>query len=178
MTQKYPKLSVYIAISIDGYIARENGNLDWLETVALPDEDYGYSKFLESIDAIILGKNTYEVAAQPDEWPYKGKRSIVLSSTLKSVREDAQLYHGDLENLVLSLYKEGIRHVWVDGGKTISQFLELGLINTIILSIIPVILGTGIPLFQYIKKESFCRLVTTRSFRSGLAQLQYEVISR
>ncbi len=177
MTQKgRPKISVYIAMSIDGYIARKDGGLDWLEYGHIGDEDYGFKKFIDGIDALVLGKNTYEIVSQFDEWPYKGKRVIVLSNTLNEVRKEAELFSGQLTQLASLLYSEGIKYVWVDGGITVSKFLEAGLVDHITISIIAVVLGSGIPLFSAMNKEHKCRLVSTQSYPSGLVQLKYEVI--
>lgn len=174
--QKRPTISVYIAMSIDGYIARQDGSLDWLDQVGDPNEDYGFQNLLASIDGVILGRNTYEVAASVVDWPYKGKKIIVLSNSLQSVREEAELFCGDLTQLVAQLHDEGIKHVWVDGGVTISQFLDLQMVDFMTLSIIPIILGAGMPLFNVIDKEIPCCLISSQSYPSGLAQLKYEII--
>lgn len=170
-------MSVYIATSIDGYIAKEEDDLDWLTTFNppddTPDEDYGFKNFLASTDAIIMGKNTYKIASSVDAWPYQGKRVIVLSSTLSSVRESAELYDGDIIVLVNQLYNDKVRHIYVDGGKTISQFLNLKLIDELIISVIPVILGSGISLFQNVQHESWYRLIASRAYSNGLVQLHY-----
>ena len=177
MTKKtQPKISVYIAMSIDGYIARKDGSIDWLEQGHVGDEDYGFKKFFNSIDALVLGRNTYETVSAFDKWPYTGKRVIVLSDTLKEVRMETELFSGPLTHLISMLHSDGIQHVWVDGGITISKFLEAGLVDHITISIIPVILGSGIPLFSFMNIEQVCRFISTQSFPSGLVQLQYEVI--
>ncbi len=175
MDKNRPQISIYIAASIDGYIARQDGSLDWLNRVGGFDEDYGFQKLLDSIDAVILGRNTYEIAATVPDWPYKGKRIIVLSNSLKTVREEAELFCGDLTQLVSQLQLDGIKHVWIDGGVTISQFLDLQIVDFMTLSIIPVILGGGIPLFKAIGKELPCRLISSQSYPSGLVQLNYEI---
>jgi dihydrofolate reductase len=175
--QNRPHISVYIAMSIDGYIARKDGGIEWLERGEhVPGEDYGHKKFVESIDALVLGRNTYEVVSGFGQWPYSGKRVIVLSGTLPKVREEAELYCGELAPLASKLHLEGIKHVWVDGGLTVSKFLEAGLVDDITITIIPVVLGSGIPLFTPIHNERKCRLLSTHSYSSGLVQLQYEVI--
>lgn len=170
-----PKISIYLATSIDGYIARKDGNLDWLDRVGGFDEDYGFQKLLDSIDAVILGRNTYEVAASVLDWPYKGKRIVVLSRSLKTVREEAELFQGDLTQLISQLHSDGIQHIWIDGGVTISQFLELQMVDCITLSVIPIILGSGIPLFRAMGQELACRLISSQSYPSGLVQLKYEI---
>jgi len=177
MVPNRPKISIYIAASIDGYIARENGDLDWLDRVGDQDEDYGFKKFLDSVDAVILGRKTYEVAATAygtEKWPYHGKKMIVLSKTLQTVIAEAQVYSDNLADLTTKLYSEGVRHIWVDGGKTISQFLSLGMVDEMIISIIPILLGSGIPLFN-INKEVDCRLISSQSYASGLVQLHYQM---
>ena len=170
-----PKISIHIATSIDGYIARKDSSLDWLDRVGGFDEDYGFQKLLGSIDALIIGRQTYEVATTVSD-PYPGKRVVVLSNTLGSVRSDMELYRGDLVALVHQLHREGIQHVWVDGGSTISQFLSLKLVDEMTLSVIPVILGSGIPLFQVSIQEIPCRLISSQGYRSGLVQLHYEIV--
>jgi dihydrofolate reductase/GNAT superfamily N-acetyltransferase len=174
-----PKISIYIAVSIDGYIARRDGSLDWLDRVGgFGDEDYGFQGLLESVDVVILGRKTYEVAASVSDWPYTGKRIIVLSHSLQSVREEAELFRGDVNALISQLHSEGIQHIWVDGGVTISQFLDLQIIDFMTLSVIPMILGSGIPLFGAIAREIPCRLISSQSYPSGLAQLHYEVVKK
>jgi len=171
-----PKVSIYIASSIDGYIARKDGNLDWLHYGHTGDEDYGFKKFTSTVDAVIMGKNTYEVVSSFDEWAYKDKRVIVLSHTLAKVRKEAELFSGELTELLAKLHAENVKHVWVDGGITASKFLEAGLVDDITISIIAMVLGSGIPLFSAMNQEHRCRLISTQSYPSGLAQLKYEVI--
>lgn len=172
-----PKISVYIALSIDGYIARKDDSLDWLDRVGGFDEDYGFQQMLVGIDALIIGRKTYEIASTvPD--PYPGKRVVVLSNSLDSVKEGMELYKGDLAELSEKLHKEGIKHIWVDGGSTISQFLSLQLVDEMTLSVIPIVLGAGIPLFHAIGKEIPCRLLSSQSYRSGLVQQHYEIIKQ
>jgi len=170
-----PQISIYIAPSIDGYIARKDQSLDWLDQVGGFDEDYGFKEFLDSVDSLIIGRKTYEVASSVTDWPYKGKRVVVLSNSLQSVKKEAELYHGDVAQLAFKLHADGIKHIWIDGGVTIAQFLEYQMVDTIILSIIPIILGSGIPLFNVIRKELPCRLISSQSYPSGLVQLKYKI---
>ncbi len=172
-----PKISIYIATSIDGYITRKDGGLDWLDRVGGFDEDYGFQKLLSSIDALIVGRKTYEVAITvPD--PYPGKRVVVLSNSLNSVRKDMELYPGELTELLTKLHKDGIKHIWIDGGTTISQFLSCQMVDKMTLSIIPVILGSGIPLFNMIDKEIPFRVISSQAYLSGLVQLRYEIVQQ
>lgn len=173
-----PKMSVYIATSIDGYIAKKDDGLDWLENFQppseSPNEDYGFQQFLTGVDAVVMGSNTYKIAASATEWPYQGKRVIVLSSCLSSVCEQAEIYSGDISYLTKKLYTEDIKHIYVDGGITITKFLQKRLIDELIISIVPVILGAGIPLFNYISHESWYRLISFQSYTNGLVQLRYK----
>lgn len=163
------KISVYIATSIDGYIARRDHALDWLERVGGFDEDYGFKEFIQSVDTVILGRKTYEIASTVADWPYKGKKLLVLSRTLTNVREGAEVT--TLEKLALPQ-----NHIWVDGGSTLSQFLNLGLVDEIIISTIPIILGSGISLFQNLLSEKSCQLLSCKSYKSGLVQTHYKVL--
>jgi len=176
MSDKRPQISIYIAQSLDGYIARQDGSLDWLEYGHEGDEDYGFKGFIKDIDALVLGRNTYEVVSSFDQWPYEGKRVIVLSQTLKQVRQEAELFAGKLTELTAKLHSDGIQHVWVDGGITVSKFLEAGLVDDLTVSVIPVFLGQGIPLFNPMKQELTCRLISTKTYPSGLVQLRYDSI--
>lgn len=175
-----PKISVFIATSLDGYIAKINGDIDWLTKFNPPteqgeDKDCGFSKFFSSVDVLVMGKNTYEAVSNFDTWPYQGKRVVVLSSTLTSVCEQAELFTGDITHLVEKLHADDIKHIYIDGGVTISQFLNMGLIDQMIISLIPVVLGSGIPLFNKINNDKWCRLISSKPFSNGLVQLQYEV---
>lgn len=173
MMKNRPKISVYIAMSIDGYIARKDGNLDWLHYGHTGDEDYGFKNFFDSVDALILGRNTYQVVSSFEEWPYKGKRVIVLSRHIKEVREEAELFSGELPDLLSRLHADNIKHVWVDGGVTVSKFLEAGLVDEMTISIIAMVLGSGIPLFSEMNREHECRLISAKPYPSGLVQLKY-----
>ena len=124
-----------------------------------------------------MGRNTYEVVSNFDTWPYQEKCVVVLSSTLTSVCKQAELFTGDIVHLVEKLHADGIKHIYVDGGVTISQFLNAGLIDQLIISLIPVVLGSGIPLFNKINHDKWCRLVSSKSYSNGLVQLQYDVVN-
>jgi len=170
-----PKISIYIATSIDGYIAREDGSLDWLDRIDGQGSDYGFNDFFGSIDALVLGKNTYEKVMTFPKWPYSGKRVIVLSKSLTSVMPEAELFSGNASDLAAKLHTDGIQHVWIDGGLTISHFLQSGLVDKMTLTIIPVILGSGIPLFNPLSSEILCKLSSSQGYPSGLVQLTYDI---
>lgn len=175
-----PLIASYIATSIDGFIASTDDTLDWLERFEPPlenkDEDYGFAKFLNKQQAVIMGSNTYKIAASagPDKWPYHGKRLIVLSSKLTSVSNQAEIYSGNIKPLVKKLADDGVKSIYVDGGYTISQFLNQGLLDELIISILPITLGTGIPLFQKTSTEFCWQLSTSKTYSNGLAQLHYK----
>ncbi len=145
------KNSVYIATSLDGYIARKDGSIDWLVSIPNPTEsDYGFSEFMEGIDGIIMGRNTFETLLTFDEWPY-AKKIFVLSNTLQSMSEHlqdrAEIVSGDLQQILKNLHARGIYNLYIDGGKTIQSFLKEDLIDELTITRASIILGDGIPLF-------------------------------
>jgi len=170
------RASVFIATSLDGYIARPDGGLDWL-----PDapEDHGYEAFMASVDALVIGRKTFETVQGFGSWPYGAKPVFVLSRTLRS----ADLPEGavceflpcDPAGAVAALEARGFTHAYVDGGVTITAFLDAGLIQRIILTRIPVLLGAGIPLFGRLRRDIPLRHLDTRAFPSGLVQSTYDV---
>jgi dihydrofolate reductase len=170
-----PKVSVYTATSIDGYIAQEDDGLEWLERTPAPNEDFGFKEFMDSVDVLVMGRRTYEVVSRFSEWPYKEKRVVVISQSLEKVRQETELFSGNIHNLFSSLRSQGIKHIYVDGGLTISSFLEAGLVDQMIITVIPIILGKGIRLFNSMNKEHDCKLISAQSYPSGLIQLRYEV---
>lgn len=170
-----PKFSVYIATSIDGFIAAPDGNVEFLAPFQTANEDYGYQIFFDSVDALILGRKTYEAVTKFEQWPYPHKRVIVLSHEQDILTEQIELYSGEPESLANKLAQEGVRHVWVDGGSLISQFLNAQLIDQMILSVVPVILGSGVPLFQSIQRRLPCRMVYSQSYPNGLIKIHYDV---
>lgn len=142
---------IYIACSLDGFIARENGDIDWLMDMPNPDNsDYGFAAFMGRIDAIVMGRNTFETVFNFNEWPYT-KPVFILSNTMKSVPSGyegrAEIVKGDVSVIVDLLNERGYNTLYIDGGKTIHSFLERDLIDEFIITRVPIILGSGIPLF-------------------------------
>ena len=176
------KTSVYIATSLDGFIAREDGDIDWLSLVDSPtvDEkdqpDYGYYPFLASVDALVMGRNTYEKVLTFGDWPYQ-KPVIVLSRGDVAIADEIsdRVESSSLEPqaLVQSLAERGWSHLYIDGGQTIQRFLNAGLIDEMILSIIPVLIGRGIPLFGDVNADIVWQPIATEAFPSGLVQIKY-----
>ncbi len=169
-----PKVSIFIAMSLDGYIARVDNSLDWLEKIHDCNEDYGHGAFFTDIDTLILGRKSYEVITSFSKWPYQGKRTVVLSKTLQSVREEAELYSAHPEKLLSKLQDEGVRHIWIDGGITVSRFLDLGAVDFLTVTMIPILLGSGIPLFS-VKNETSLKLIYYKTYESGLVQMCYRL---
>ena len=142
---------VYVATSLDGYIAASDGGLDWLHAVPNPEgNDYGWAEFISGIDAIVMGRNTFETVLGFDNWPY-GPKVFVLSTALTSVPEHlvdrVEIRSGDVNTIVSDLNQAGYNNLYVDGGNTIQRFLAADQIDTLIITTIPVLLGNGIPLF-------------------------------
>jgi dihydrofolate reductase len=171
------RCSVFIAISADGYIARSDGGLDWLEAVAQPGEDYGYKAFADSVDVLAIGRNTYDTALAFAQWPYGGKRCVVLTHRPAQTRHNEEFFNGAPRALIDKLSAEGARHVYVDGGHVIRSFLAQRLIDEVTLSIVPVLLGAGIPLFQAGSAEQRLKLLSSHAFETGLVQLRYGAAS-
>ncbi|MEP7380650.1 MAG: dihydrofolate reductase family protein [Gemmatimonadota bacterium] len=169
--------SVFIATSLDGFIARANGELDWLPHGS--GEDHGYDAFMTSVDALVIGRKTYETALSFDGWPYGDRLVVVLSSgALEPAPNGAkvELMSGAPTDIVAQLTARGIQHAYVDGGVTIQRFLRAGLIQRLIITRIPVLLGDGIPLFGALDHDVLLTHVATRHYASGLVQSEYEVV--
>jgi dihydrofolate reductase len=168
-----PLCSVFIATSLDGYIARSDGTFDFLSIVERPGEDYGFAEFFASVDALVIGRNTYETALAFPEWPYAGKRCIVLTHREAPSVHGEQFFAGAPAALVEQLGLSGAQRLYVDGGAVIRQFLAAGLIDDLTLSIVPLLLGQGVALFGQEVPEQPLVLKTSTSYESGLVQLHY-----
>ena len=180
------KASVYIATSLDGFIARENGDLDWLpgsdgEAADSDDnqDDFGFKAFMDSVDVLVMGRNTYDKVLSFGQWPYGNKRVIVLSRTLTEISSDVpetvELRSSSPVELVQELQEAGANHLYIDGGKTIQGFLNAGLIQELIITRVPVLIGRGAPLFGPVEKDVMLQHVETRSFDNGFVQSKYRV---
>jgi dihydrofolate reductase len=173
------KASVFIATSLDGFIARHDGGLDWLP--ADDCEPHGYDEFIASVDAIVIGRKTFETVLSFGDWPYGKRRVIVLSTRLSDLRAPSgavcEFMAGPPHEIVAGLAQLGLKHLYVDGGVTIQRFLEAGLIQHLTTTRIPVLLGGGIPLFGLLSHDIRLQHVATRSFASGMVQSEYLVVS-
>src|SRR3954463_13143822 len=168
-----PRCSVFIATSLDGYIARSDGTFDFLSIVERPDEDYGFAEFFATIDALVIGRNTYETALGFPEWPYAGKRCIVLTHRATPSIHGEQFFAGAPPALVDQLGLSGAQRLYVDGGAVIRQFMNDNLIDDLTLSIVPLLLGQGISLFGSEVPEQRLQLESNKAYESGLVQLRY-----
>jgi dihydrofolate reductase len=170
--------SVFIATSLDGFIADAKGELDWLTDENDTLGDTGYDEFFASVDTLVIGRKTFETVQSFGEWPYAGKRVLVLSGTSSvapTVPETS--VHADLDDVVATLEREGAKRVYVDGGQTIQAFLRRGLINEITLTRAPVLLGSGTSLFGPVEHRVHLRLTATRALGAGFTQASYEVVA-
>jgi dihydrofolate reductase len=174
------KASVFVGVSVDGFIARSNGDFDFLP--AGGGESHGYDEFIGTVDVIVMGRKTFESVLAMPEWPYGSKRVVVLSSrpvNLSALRErPVEQMAGTPAEIVAKLASQGARHLYVDGGITIQRFLREGLIQRITITQVPVLIGTGIPLFGPLERDIRLRHVATQTYTSGLVKSEYQVLYR
>nr|WP_179578610.1 dihydrofolate reductase family protein [Leifsonia psychrotolerans] len=168
--------SVFIGISLDGFIARENGELDWLTESAAALGDTGYDDFMASVDTLVIGRNTYETIQAFGEWPYAGKRVLVLSSTVRAVTAPDATVHATLDDIVEVLNRDGARRAYVDGGATIQSFLRAGLLTDLTITHAPVLLGSGVPLFGPLERDVQLTLTGMRELGAGFTQTTYDIV--
>ena len=172
------RCSVFCATSLDGYIARLDDGLDWLP--ADGGEPHGYDEFMATVDALVLGRKTFEVVLGFGGWFYGTKQVIVLSTSKELTAPEGAVCDfmaGDPQDIVNRLTERGFKHLYIDGGVTIQGFLRAGLIQRLIITRIPVLLGSGIPLFGSLPHDVWLEHVATRSFPSGMVQSEYLVRS-
>jgi dihydrofolate reductase len=171
------RASVFIATSLDGFIARQDGALDWLPTDG--GEPHGYDEFIATVDAIVMGRKTFETVLTFDAWPYGTKPVVVLSTRPSGLKAPdgavCDMMTGTPHEIVARLSARGMKHLYVDGGVTIQRFLEAGLIQRLIITRIPVLLGSGIPLFGPLPHDLRLEHVATRAYPSGLVQSEYVI---
>ena len=186
------KCSVFIATSVDGYIATPDGGVDWLEAAGDPgadmDEfaDMGFGDYLATVDCMIMGRKCLEKIASfeltPEQWPYGDIPIVTLSNTLSAVPAGlpptVELYSGEIDVLIEQLETRGCSHAYVDGGTTITGLLELGLINEITLTRAPVILGGGLPLFGELSRNIKLEQARAQAYPNGFVQERYQVSYR
>lgn len=176
------KLKLYSAASLDSYIARQGGDVSWLDEVNHPEgEDYGYQEFYDTVDTLIMGMSTYQFVLGMDiPWPYSGKRTIVLTrgNTSQSPYEEVEFWNEEIPEKVARLKEEAGKDIWlVGGGKINSLMLNQGLIDELHVTIIPIILGRGIRLFEPYPDQHWLELISVKSFESGVVHTVYQVVS-
>lgn len=171
------KLSIFCGVSVDGFLARPNNALDFLETGE--QEPHGFEEFYDSIDVVVVGRKTFEVVLTFGEWVYGKKLVIVLCSRpldFSSIGDGAvERMSGEPAEIVVQLEARGFKHAYIDGGVTIQRFLSAGLIDRMTITRVPVLIGAGIPLFGPVPHDVSLRHVATRCYTGGLVQSEYAV---
>lgn len=163
------RVQLFIAASLDGYIAREDGGIDWL----FHDGDYGYRRFYASVDTVVMGRKSWELARKLEDKPFEGKRIIVFSHKLKPAPA-VEVARGSVRDFIRNLRRTKGRNIWLlGGGELVRDFVAADAIDDFIISIHPILLGRGIPLFHTVKRETKLVFKGARAFKSGLVQLTY-----
>ena len=180
--QTVPECAAFVGVSLDGFIARPNGDLDWLMGEGGGDStEYGYNEFIADIDAIVMGRKTFEKVLTFDKWYYGNKRVVVLSNhpldvSLARTRGGVvEATAGSPAEIVSTLGASGARRLYVDGGITIQRFLRAGLIHRLIISRLPILIGDGIPLFGSLPRDIRLNHIATRTYPGGMVQSEYHV---
>ena len=172
------KASVFIGTSVDGFIARRNGDIDFLPEGG--GEPHGYPEFIATVDTIVIGRKTLETVIGMEEWPYGDKRVVALSSSkldLSKAKGHVEQMSGSPEEIVRELEASGTKHAYIDGGVTIQRFLHAGLIRRITITRVPVLIGEGILLFSSLPSDVRLRHIATQAYKSGLVKSEYEVVA-
>jgi dihydrofolate reductase len=172
------KASVFVGTSVDGFIARADGRFDFLPEGG--GEPHGYDEFMATVDALVIGRNTYDVVLKLPSWPYGSTPVFVLSTRALApppAGAAVERMSGEPAEIAARLDARGIRHAYVDGGITVQRFLRAGLIQRLIVTRVPVLIGEGIPLFGLTGRDIRLKHVATRTYASGLVQSEYEVVA-
>jgi len=171
-------IAVFVGTSLDGFIARPNGDFDFLPPGG--GEPHGYEEFIATIDAIVMDRKTFETVLKLPSWPYGDKRVVVLSSRRidLSSAKGAAIEHmsGTPAEIVSRLAATGSHHLYIDGGATIQEFIRAGLVRRLIVTRVPVLIGSGIPLFGAVPHDVHLQHVTTKQYRSGLVSSEYRFV--
>ncbi|TDD46646.1 dihydrofolate reductase [Kribbella antibiotica] len=168
--------AVFIATSLDGYIARPDGSIDWLTERGEQAGDTGYDEFMAAIDTVVLGRGTFEKVLTFGFWPYEGKHVEVLSTTLDPGIDERVIVHRTLDALVETLADRNAQRIYADGGKVIQTFLRAGLLNELTITTAPVLLGSGLPLFGPLDEDITLVHNATRTLKAGFVQSDYTVL--
>jgi len=165
------RFSVFIATTLDGFIARPDGRVDFLSSVEREGEDYGYAKFFDSIDTLVVGRKTYETALSFPSWPYGSKRVVVMTTQKCAPKYDETFFSGTATELAATLRDR--KRVYVDGGSVIRQFLAEKILTDLTISVLPIMIGSGVRLFGDLPNDVKLELIRMQSFDSDLVQLEW-----
>ena len=173
---------MFIAQSLDGFIARKDGGIDWLPAPETREdgtpEVFGYNEFMDGIDMLVMGRGSFEKVLSFGEWPYKKPVTVLTNkgvSIPENLSQSVRSMSGDPADIVQKLAHQGFQHLYIDGGNTIQQFLRAGLIQKLIISTMPVLIGSGLPLFGELPNDIKLQDITTTSFPNGIVQSEYEI---
>lgn len=171
--------TVFVGTSLDGFLARPDGSFDFLPA---DPEPHGFEEFFASVDALVIGRKTFETAASFPGWPYEKKPVIVLTSTPSAWKAPdgavCEFMNPTPQEVIDRLTQRGMKHLYIDGGLTIQRFLEAGLITRLVITRVPVLIGVGIPLFGPLSRDVRVEHVATRSYPSGLVQSEYTITGK
>ncbi len=172
-----PRTSTFVGISLDGFLARSDGSVDWLKP--FEGEDHGYLDFFKSIDTVVIGRRTYdfvlEMLRSKLPWAYGNKRCVVMTHRPVVAKHGERAFAGEPGSLLQQLEAEGAQHIYVDGGAVIRSFISARLLDRMTVSVVPVLLGAGFPLFGGVSLESGLTFENAKSFKNGLVQLHYRI---
>jgi dihydrofolate reductase len=184
------KCSAFIATSVDGYIASRDGAVDWLESAGYPEADDredigdgGFAAYMASVDCMIMGRKCMETLAEfnltPEQWPYGNIPIYALSNTIRQPPESlgnrVKMYSGNITQLLETLTSEGLQHAYIDGGATITSFLQLGYLNEICVTQVPILLGDGMPLFGKLDRNVKLEKAEATVFSNDFIQWKYRI---
>ena len=175
------KVSAYIAASLDGFIARKNGDLNWLPAGEAGGVDFGYAEFMSTIDHVVMGRNTFEKVLTFGAWRYDKKVIVLTSSDLTippELADKVEILHLSPHELSREMERRGAKNIYLDGGVTIQRFLRESLVDEMTITTIPILLGEGLPLFGTLEKDVRLELVKSQSFKNGFVQNKYNVLQQ
>ena len=167
-----PRISVYVAHSVDGYIADAEGSLDWLFRIA-GTGDYGHAEFMAGIDGLAMGRGTWDFIAEEPDLPFEGRPVYVFTHRAAAPRDGVTFWARSPDEAVAGWQAAGLTHVYVDGGRLISEFLDAGYVDDLTLTVVPVLLGAGSRLFHEIPNLTALRLVSSTPYPNGIVMLRY-----
>lgn len=177
--QNKRKVILFVATSLDGYIASTDGDVNWLSVAEKENEDYGYTDFIKNVDTVIMGRKTYEkVLSFGIEFPHKNRDVFILTRQNPDPKEGIQYYNGDLGQLVCDLKARDGKNIYVDGGsEIIDEMMKSNLVDEFVITVVPILLGKGMPLFRDNRPEMQIRHISTKTFDTGVVQTHYKRVA-